>query len=368
MNSKDKTAFINFFPVFPVNTGSAEVSFSFFKCWPAKNKKLFQISHHKNIKNNKMIRTIKILKEGPINKLLCLPKMIYELKKYLMFAKRKTIIIEGPSWIGYTFIVSKLIKIIYPDVKFIYRSHSIEYEIRKTNSNFLIAYLTKLLEKNIFNSNDYCTSVSKFEAKKIKKFYGVRPYIFPNAVSLSRLKITKKNSINNKIPKQFILFSGSYMYKPNRIAIDLLIHKIMPLLIKDLPNLKLVLTGGGTTNQNKWLINLGVISKEKLIYFISKSNCIVVPIYEGYGTRIKIIEALMLGKIVISTKKGIEGIDYNKNQQPPFVDDNLKNFIKNIKKVINKKNYSKKSFIDKKKYQKLYSMEKLAKKFYKNIK
>ena len=337
MNLKSKTAFVNFFPVFPVTMGSAEVSYSFFQCWPEKNKKLFQISHYKNITKNKKIMTIKIIKESPLNKLLAFPKMFFELKKYLKSSKEKTIIVEGPSWIGYTFIISKVMRIIYPDIKFIYRSHSIEYEIRKKNSNRLIAILTKLLEKNIFNSNDYCTSVSKLEANKIKKLYGVKPYIYPKGVSLNRLKIISKNSIERKMPKQFILFSGSYMYKPNKAAIDILIDKIMPALTKDLPKLKLVLTGGGVTHRAKWLINLGIISKEKLIKYILKSNCVVVPIYEGYGTRIKIIEALMLGKIVISSKKGIEGIEYNKNKKPPFVVNNINDFIKTTKKIINTK-------------------------------
>ena len=34
----------------------------------------------------------------------------------------------------------------------------------------------------------------------------------------------------------------------------------------------------------------------------------VVPLEKGTGTRIKIIEALLVGAKVLSTKKGIEGI------------------------------------------------------------
>ena len=105
-----------------------------------------------------------------------------------------------------------------------------------------------------------------------KKLYGVKPYIFPNGVSLNRLKTISKNNIEKKIPKQFILFSGSYMYKPNKAAIDILIDKIMPALTKDLPKLKLVLTGGGVTHRAKWLINLGIISKENSIHMSNLKN------------------------------------------------------------------------------------------------
>ena len=45
-----------------------------------------------------------------------------------------------------------------------------------------------------------------------------------------------------------------------------------------------------------------------------KSICLLVPIFEGYGTRIKILEALIWNNRIISTEKGIEGINYEKNR------------------------------------------------------
>ena len=54
-----------------------------------------------------------------------------------------------------------------------------------------------------------------------------------------------------------------------------------------------------------------------------------VPLRFGSGTRIKIIEALTLGTIVVSTSKGIEGIKiYKKN--PPFVANSKIKIIKTI--------------------------------------
>ena len=56
----------------------------------------------------------------------------------------------------------------------------------------------------------------------------------------------------------------------------------------------------------------------------------------GSGTRIKIIEALCLGAVVISTKKGIEGIKL-KSTNPPFIEENKSKFIKKILQVIKEK-------------------------------
>ena len=98
-----KTAFITFFPAVPDNMGSSTVVNSRFKSWPSE-KKLFQLSHIKKI-NNKNTKTIFIRKEKPLNKILSLPKLICSVFLYLKNSKKKIIIIEGASWVFYSFIV-----------------------------------------------------------------------------------------------------------------------------------------------------------------------------------------------------------------------------------------------------------------------
>ena len=126
---KKRTAFVTFFPIFPNNRGSSEVVNSRFLNWTDK-KKIFQISHLRKINNNK-IETIKINVESPLKKIFKLPLLIYKLKNYLKSAKDKTLIIEGASWIFYSFFVLISLKTILSDCKIIYISHSIESQIRK---------------------------------------------------------------------------------------------------------------------------------------------------------------------------------------------------------------------------------------------
>ena len=106
-----KTAFVTFFPISPNNMGSSAVVNSRFKSWP-NNKKIFQISHISKI-NNGQCKTIFINKEGPINKILKLPKLIFEIYKYLKKSKKKILLIEGASWIFYSFFTIFFIKIIF---------------------------------------------------------------------------------------------------------------------------------------------------------------------------------------------------------------------------------------------------------------
>ena len=85
-----------------------------------------------------------------------------------------------------------------------------------------------------------------------------------------------------------------------------------------------------------------------------------IPLKFGSGTRIKIIEALTLGTIVISSSKGIEGIKLNK-KNPPFIANNKKEIIETLTKVLNNfDKFKKKSKQDKIFYKNSYSMKRLT--------
>ena len=335
-----KTAFITFFSVIPDNMGSSTVVNSRFKSWPSK-KKLFQLSHIKKI-NNKNTKTIFIKKEKPLNKIFSLPELIFSVFLYLKSSKNKIIVIEGASWIFYSFLVFFLLKLIFIKSKIIYISHSIESEIRKKFSNTFIYLLTKYLEGLMFKYVDISTSVSKYEKSKIKKLYNVNTILYPNAINID------------------------YKVGIKKITKDYINNNIMPILLTKHPKIKLLLTGGGLKKKYPWVINKNIIPKKELYNLIYHSKCLCVPLKFGSGTRIKIIEALSIGAIVISSSKGIEGIELNK-KNPPFVLKNNKKFINTIDNVIkNNRSIKKKSIIAKNFYLKKYSMRKITNNFLKN--
>ena len=351
---RSRTAFVTFFPVEPDAMGSSGVVNSRFVSWPDK-KKIFQISHINKIKT-KNIETIFISKEKALLKILKLPELIIKIFKYLKKSKKKILIIEGASWVFYSFIVMFFFKFFLQKVKIIYISHSIESEIRKKYSNKLIFIITKFLENLVFRYSDLCTSVSEKEKKKISKLYKTDAVLLPNGIRLFKFK-KKKININ------YIIYTGSYLYKPNKEAIDFLNKSIMPELIKKIPNLKLILTGGGFNKKYPWLINKNIVSKNELYNLLLNSNCLCVPLRFGSGTRIKIIEALCLGVVVISTKKGIEGINL-KELNPPFIVERNKKILNSLIYIIKKNlKLKRKSLSNKKYYLKKYSMKNITNKF-----
>ena len=351
-----RTAFITFFPIKPDTMGSSAVVNSRFVNWPYK-KRIFQISHVKRV-NNKQIETIFINKENPLKKIMKLPEVIFRVNRYLKKSKTKIIIIEGASWIFYSFVILFFFKIFFSKKKIIYISHSIESEIRKKFSNIFIYQLTKFLENLVFKYADISTSVSTKEQRKINLYYNTKTILLPNGITIENF------NKNKKISSDYLIYTGSYFYKPNKDAIDYLNNFIMPKLIIRYPKLKLILTGGGFDSKKyPWIINKGIVSKSNLynLLFFSKGLC--VPLKFGSGTRIKILEALCLGSIVISSKKGIEGIDL-RSINPPYVINRDSEYINKIFEILKyNKKIKNKSIKNKKYYLKKYSMIEIIKKF-----
>lgn len=362
---KKKYAFAAFYPVLPNTSGSSEVSGSFFKYWPSNNKKFFYITHLKEKNTNNKFHSIKIVREKPFFKIISLSFLCFAIIKFLKNSREPYLIVEGPSWILYSYLTIIIIKFFVPKVKVVYHSHSIEFEIRKKFNNKIISYLTYFCEKKVFNLSNFSTSVSETEYKKIYSLYKKKTIIFENGIDLDNIKKIKKKKINYK----YIIYTGSYLYKPNKEAIDILIKYIMPKILNKNPKIKLIITGGGykQNQRNSWLINKGKVKKKKLYYYLKHAECLVTPLLYGSGTRVKIIESLCIGTKIITTSIGINGINFlKKKNNNIFIIDDLKLFpiaVNRLLKNKNSQNHNKDVLF----YRNKFSMNNLTKKFYKKI-
>ena len=350
-----------FLPIYPVTFGSSVVISSFFENIPIKKKVLFQISTKKKINNN-LIRNTTCFHENKLIKFFFVLVQIKNIIKEIGVKKEKKIlIVEGASWIGYSFLLILITKLFHPNTIIFYKGHSIEYEIRKKNNNIIISTLSYYFEKIVYKLANISSSVSYIEQNKIKKLYNVNTKIFPNIIDYKKKKIKLKK-------KKYIFYSGSYDYLPNKYAIDRLVKKIIPKIHEKISSIQLVITGSKYLPYKfKWLKNLGLVSKKKYFKVLREANCVVVPTKEGYGTRVKIIEALCEGVVVVSSKIGIEGIKINRKNPPPFICSSDEIFVKNIIKVIKNKKYSKKAVDNSNIFIDNYSAKKNIDKFLKYI-
>lgn len=107
---------------------------------------------------------------------------------------------------------------------------------------------------------------------------------------------------------------GSMNWMPNEEGIRWFLNNVWDKVAKRNPDLQLNLAG---RNMPKWLLRLkkrnvnivGEVPDAK--EFVKNNDIAVVPLLSGSGIRIKIIESMAMGKTVVTTMVGAEGIQYS---------------------------------------------------------
>lgn len=109
-----------------------------------------------------------------------------------------------------------------------------------------------------------------------------------------------------------IFHLGSLDWMPNQEAVKWFLENVWMKVLKQHPDLMFYVAGRNMPDEFKKINypNVNFISKvDNAIHFMNSKNLMVVPLFAGSGMRIKIIEGMALGKTIISTSIGAEGID-----------------------------------------------------------
>lgn len=108
-----------------------------------------------------------------------------------------------------------------------------------------------------------------------------------------------------------LLFFGNFHYEPNREAVDYLVEELGPELATAAPDARIRLAGPGdealpeAADLPDVVDRLGFV--DDLPTTIRGADVVVVPLRAGSGSRLKIIESLACGTVVVSTPIGAEG-------------------------------------------------------------
>ena len=209
--------------------------------------------------------------------------------------------------------------------KIILRSHNLEHIIwerlaKETTNPAKKIYLNllsnqlKSYEIEVLNQLDGIAAISKDDELKYNNFNRA-PKTITIPFGINVLNYNNETNNRNKNLKFFHL--GAMDWKPNLEAVGWLLKEIWPKILQKNPNAELHLAG---KNMPKWLIdkkdvnvfNHGNVKNAN--EFIRKYDIMIVPILSAGGIRVKIIEGMALGKTIISTKIGAEGLNYNNNE------------------------------------------------------
>ena len=137
---------------------------------------------------------------------------------------------------------------------------------------------------------------------------GLSANVIPNGVDT---ELYKPNHDDGE--ETAIIYTGSMDWFPNEDAAIYFIEEILPMIKIKRPNLKFYVVGQYPSERLKRYGNRpGVVVTgrvDDVKPYIARAAVYVVPLRIGGGTRLKILEALAMGKAVLSTSVGAEGLN-----------------------------------------------------------
>lgn len=223
------------------------------------------------------------------------------------------------------------------------RAHNIEYEIwdRITQNTkplvkkLYLKHLTRKLkdyELKHLNDYDYVVTVSDRDLSQFKKLgYKNGAMASPIGLKLNRYAVPA-----NKIEKDDFCFIGALDWMPNMEGLDWFVKEVMPLV----PGSSKLHVAGRNTPKNLFSLNSDRIKIHgevaDAIDFMNQFPVMVVPLFSGSGTRVKILEGMALGKVVITTTQGLEGIPAEHGKHI-LIADTKEDFAKAIKLAVKDK-------------------------------
>lgn len=142
---------------------------------------------------------------------------------------------------------------------------------------------------------------------------------FPNGVEMDQYPLGLASAVPNTI-----IYPGSVTYIPNRDAVSFMIDKILPRISTKVDGLRLIVTGAvpgdGTAPQSPQVEYTGRVPDVRLP--IASAWACVVPLRSGAGgARYKVLEAMALGTPLVSTRIGVEGIEWTDGLNVLIADD-----------------------------------------------
>lgn len=211
----------------------------------------------------------------------------------------------------------------YSKAQVVMRAHNVEHEIWdriSQNTPFILKkwYLTHLTRKlrnyeiNHLNDYDFLVALTDRDLKQFKKLgYKNGAMAAPIGIDTSHYGriISNESDLNKKFTLCFI---GSLDWMPNIEGLNWFLLKVWPLILAKFPNVTLHVAGRNTPNSllNLQMANVTVHGEvPDATEFIGRHSAMVVPLFSGSGMRVKILEGMALGKVIITTSMGMEGID-----------------------------------------------------------
>lgn len=222
-------------------------------------------------------------------------------------------------FLGYLFPKNAKRVFIHHELRFVRLQNEMAL-FREKGGNDLLAYeQSKAAELAALRAYDYVVTLTEYDRKILSR------YLNPEKIIISPAAIMQSGECYEFRECTDFVFVGSGEHEPNVDGLRWFADEVLPVLRKNDIVIKLYIVGIWNEKQCQQyrngypeIIFTGFI--DDLSLFLN-GKISIVPIRMGSGMRIKIIEAINAKSPFITTRKGVEGLDFRADSECLITDD-----------------------------------------------
>lgn len=243
------------------------------------------------------------------------------------------------EWTPYAIYVKEL-----ASVKKVVSAHNIEADIwRRYHENetnqFRRFYIreqwrkVERFEQAALGCMDGALAVSELDYNRLLQARpGLPIVVIPNGVDLNYFQPLPQPEC-----RRHLVFTGSMDWRPNQDAARYFVREILPLLRQAHHDLECTFVGRSPPADIQALADVPGIqitgTVDDVRPYVERAAVYVVPLRIGGGSRLKILEALAMGRAVVSTTVGAEGLDVIHDHHVVLAD-NPRTFAESVLKLL----------------------------------
>jgi glycosyltransferase involved in cell wall biosynthesis len=179
-------------------------------------------------------------------------------------------------------------------------------------------------ERHYVQLADYVLAVSENDRASFAQYADPRRIsVIPTGVDTEYFQPEVPSGPSLEQPDTMV-FTGSMDWMPNEDGVAYFVEKILPLIRRQIPEAAFWAIGHRPPRRIQALASDSVVvtgTVEDIRPYLAKAALCVVPLRSGSGTRIKIFEAMAMGKAVVSTSMGAEGLPVQHGKNIILADD-----------------------------------------------
>ena len=217
------------------------------------------------------------------------------------------------------------------------RQYRLERNLLKKAYLLLDYWKLRRFEHAAARRADHCIMVSDTDCDVMREELGVtNTSSIPTGVDVDYFRPVSGDDAG--ADERRVVFTGSMDWFPNEDAIRYFLNDIYPRLLIDGPLAVSVVGRNPSTALRRLAAQYPAVeitgAVEDVRPFIGRAAVYVVPLRIGGGTRIKILEAMAMGKPVVSTAVGAEGLPLT-NGTDIVIADEPEAFARHVRRLLN---------------------------------